>query len=209
MHYLLRGFLLMICLSLPAKAQASDNLMALSISPIAPIFGGVDLLYQIKVTDFLAITVPGSLYYPWFLKSAVNFFVDKGVDIKTTKTPLNWATGLGAKFLIAGKGISDSFYVEPRVMLGYSQVGFAYQGKKLESSLYRVTPLLRAGWDFVFDSGFFMTLGLGAGINIFFNNDTIIPPDIEDKLAIKFLLSPRSQKINFAWDGEFKIGYAW
>lgn len=209
MQYLLRGLLLMMCLSLPAQALDDGKMMALSISPIAPILGGLDLLYQIKVTDSLAITVPASIYYPWYLKSAVKFLADKGDNIKTTKTPLNWTTGLGAKFLVAGKGISDSFYIEPRVTIGYSQVGFEYLNEKLESSSYKVTPMLRGGWDFVSDSGFFMTFGLGAGVNIFFNNQTTIPSDIEDKFAIKYLLSPQSQKINFAWDGEFKIGYAW
>ncbi len=209
------GFLLLAGLSLPLSAQDEERTMSLSVSPIGAILGGADLLYQVKVTDFLAITIPANFYYHWLVATAIKMVAKDNKDFSSTKAPISYAGGVGAKFLLANEGISDSFYVEPRVVFGYEQFGMKYSSanaiQKLESSSYRLTPLLRIGWDWVTDSGVFITLGAGAGVNFVFNNKTEIPDAIEDNFAVKYLLPLPSEtkKVGFAWDTEFKIGYAW
>ena len=74
MKRIILQFLLVAGLCLPASAQNEERSMVLAISPIAAIGGGVDVLYQAKMTDFLAITVPVSFYYRWGYSKRFNGF---------------------------------------------------------------------------------------------------------------------------------------
>ena len=191
MKRIILQFLLVAGLCLPASAQNEERSMVLAISPIAAIGGGVDVLYQAKMTDFLAITVPVSFYYRWGYSKTVQWLSDRTEDFSQTKAPISYSAGLGAKFLLAGRGIADSFYLEPRIIGGYNQFGAKYSSKnveqKIEYSHYHVSPMLRFGWDWVYDSGVFLTLGLGAGPKFYIKNQSEIPTEIADK-HIKYLL---------------------
>lgn len=213
MKKLFLPFLLAIGLALPASAQDEELTSIFAISPIGAIKGGLDVVYQMKITNFLALTVPASFYYDWTYPTAVGIMVNKTGDFTSTKAPISYAGGLGAKFLLAGNGIADSFYIEPRISAGYTQFGVKYnaQGKEktLSNSHVYLFPMVRFGWDWVYKTGVYLSLGLGLGPKIYFKNKTEMPNDIDEKNNIRYMVPSEKQKIALAGDGEFKIGYAW
>lgn len=201
------GLLSCMPLSLHAKHTDEDRSMAIGISPIALIFGGADLLYQVKVTRFLAITVPARFHYDWVKAKALKVITDRYSALTQTSAPIGWSAGIGARFLLAGEALNDSFYLEPRVSLGYSQFGIAHQDTKIESAAWKVTPMGWLGWDWFFDSGFYTGIGGGLGMNIFFKNKTDVPKEIRDNFILSTFFPEK--KISLEWDLEFKIGYSW
>ena len=211
----LLGFFVFAFFAVGALAENNDRTMAFSISPIAAIFGGVDVMYQMKVTDFMSVTVPGNFYYSWGKGSLVKFMAEKTGKFEQTKAPFDAAIGLGARFLLAKHGLSDTFYVEPRVYFGYEQIGLRVGDYKIESETMRLTPMLKFGWDWYYDSGFYISLGAGIGMHAYFNHKQDVPADLKKNWASRTILlgwflgiPPEDKTFSLAAEGEFKLGFA-
>jgi hypothetical protein len=199
-----------IFLSTNVFGQNEERSMAISVSPLAPIFGGISAMYQLKMTNFLSLTLPANFYYSWWKTSAAEFLSEKSKTRgDVTHMPLDISVGLGARFLLKNEGLNDTFYLEPRLMYGYEQFGYKAVDLALESKAMRISPLLRFGWDWYYDSGFYMSLGLGIGFSYYFNNETTLPPKFKDNFLAKIFFPPQEKGMRVDWDAEFKLGYAW
>lgn len=207
------GILAFLFFTSSLYAENLDRTMAISVSPLAVIGGGLDVMYQVKLTDYLSLTVPANVYYPWWLSLAMKSLgtVSAGkVEIETTKTPIWWSAGLGARFLLANNGLNNTFYLEPRVSFGHAQLGYSWEGNKFEGSFMKITPMGRFGWDWYWDSGFYMSLGFGLGFNYIFNREINVPDVIKKNWVGKYIHKKLSENGFLpAADFEFKLGYSW
>jgi hypothetical protein len=193
------------------SAKASDEkTMALAVSPLHAVVSSANILYQYKVTDFLAITAPVNFSYNWVRK----LLIEKLFEQKSNSMPISFEIGVGAKFFMGSKkqkGLDDSFYLEPRLNFNYSQLDFSSAKYKINSTAMGIAPMAMLGWDWVYDGGFFMNLEGGAGVNFLVKNDTSTSLGDKDANTIvnAFLGIPQnddSWKFNYGID--FKLGYA-
>jgi hypothetical protein len=194
-------------LAFNAQAKDNDRWMAIGVSPLAGIVGVLDINYQIKATDYLAITLPLRFGYDWYYKRLASVLLDRK-ESKNNIAPISFSGGIGTKFLMASNGFNDSFYLEPRLSIGYQQIGLS--GVDFEIKAWTLTPMARLGWDWFYESGFYMSLGGGAGMNWAISKKTKY--GLIEKEIIKsygFLLGVSDRKISPAWDLEFKIGFSW
>ncbi len=203
------GCLLPLFLAFSTSARSEERSMVISGSILAPIAGGLDIQYQYKLTDYLSITIPGYFYYNWIASAIIKNADKQHGGFNQTIAPISAGGGVGARFLLANNGLNDTFYLEPRVKLNYGQFGFDSPLGKVESQTLALTPTANLGWDWYYDSGFYVGLGLGIGFNYFLTNTTELPTKIEESAAVKAWLPHEDTKVAFAWDGEFRLGYSW
>lgn len=202
-------------LSMPVAAQDSDRSMSVSVSPIVTIFGSADLLYQLKLTNYMSLTVPFVFSYFWPMENLINLANKENQKsvVTISKAPITIKGGLGTRFTPFSQVMHDSFYLEPRINLAYSQfeADFTDSGKLSLSSI-KLNPMLMLGWDWYWESGFLASLGGGIGYAFNLKNQSDIPPKLAE--AMKSVggavpnFSSKSEG-NLAWDLEFKLGYAW
>src|SRR5262245_56618984 len=97
----MKKFVILFCLLFfTPKIFAEKYLnMAISFSPLSLIGGGLSFMYQLKMTDFLSLTLPCDFYYS-FLKSSIIRRLSDGENIKEIKSPLSTSIGLGGRFLL-------------------------------------------------------------------------------------------------------------
>lgn len=191
------------------SAKASDEkTMAIAISPLKALFLSGDMLYQYKVTDFLAITAPVKFSYSWLDK----LLIEKFAEVKANSMPISFEMGVGAKFFMGSskqKGLDDSFYLEPRLNFNYSQLDFSSSTRKINSTTMGLNPMAMLGWDWVYDGGFFMNLEGGAGVNFFLKKDMNV--DLGNKDAnylVDLYVSKNDDSWKFNYGIDFKLGYA-
>lgn len=184
----------------------TDKTFSISASPISAILGSANLLFQAKLTNYLALTVPGNLGYLWMLPT----LLDVAVKEKNTynKAPIMAGGGLGARFLLANQGLNDTFYIEPRVTLDYFQFGLKNRLGDFSAKTLALSPMVYFGFDWYYDSGFYLNLGAGVGFKYFLKNESIVPTGKENEYAIQKLF-PVARNFAFDYGVEFKIGYAW
>lgn len=193
-----------------AQAQANnDRTMGVSVSPIALLGARFNALYQYKLFDYLALTVPGKFSYNFSYAKFAELLSEKSVG-EQTLSPFEASLGVGARFLLNNKGLNDSFYVEPRAWLGYEQFGVKAAGQELEFKTMKFQPMFNFGWDWYWDYGLYMGLGFGIGYAIHFNQTVKLPDEMkklkENALAgFFFPITPGT----LALDSEFKVGYSW
>jgi hypothetical protein len=191
------------------SVKASDEkTMAIAISPLQAIFLSADMLYQYKVTDFLAITAPVKFSYSWLRKVMIENFL----EVKSNSMPIAFELGVGAKFFMGSSKqtcLDDSFYLEPRLNFNYDQLDFASSTRKIKATTMGLNPMAMLGWDWVYDSGFFMNLEGGAGPNFLLKKDISI--DLGDKDANYFvnsILAKEDDSWKMVYALDFKLGYA-
>lgn len=202
------GLLILAMSAFASFAENNDRTMAFSISPIAAIRGGIDVMYQLKLSHYLSLTVPANFYYSWFKSEVVSLSIIGHKSIKETKSPYDARIGVGARFLMAHKGLNDTFYLEPRLYLSYEQFGFNIDNYKFESEALILTPMFRFGWDWYYDSGFYVSLGAGVGVNTYLNKATKIPKRYRNDVFASAVFPPLEGAFGIAWEGEFKLGFA-
>jgi len=166
------------------------------------------MLYQYKVTDFLAITTPVKFSYSWLEKLLIENFM----EVKANSMPISFEVGVGAKFFMGSskqKGLDDSFYLEPRLNFNYSQLDFSSSTRKLNSTTMGLNPMAMLGWDWVYDDGFFMNLEGGAGVNFLVKNEANIDFGNSDaNYFVNSYVSKKDDTWKMAYALDFKLGYA-
>src|SRR5688572_9729696 len=102
---------LMLALSCSAAIHADDRTMSLSIDVIDPAFGKLNLSFQYNLVDFLSLHVPVYYQYNWLFPIVQNTANRAaGVqEFEMNSAPINFGGGLGARFLLANMGMTDSF----------------------------------------------------------------------------------------------------
>lgn len=187
--------------------------MAISLAPLKAVAGTAALVYQAKLSDNFALTVPVHFSYHWPAAHAFKWL--KLGEVEETKKPISYGAGLGARFLLSGNGLNDSFYLEPRVAFSYNQFGYQFKGENLSAEFerYQLGPEFRFGWDWYYDSGLYLNLGFGAGYSFFLKNDVKESGDIDAKRTDKWAFRqafPKKDALGMLVAGvDFAIGYAW
>jgi hypothetical protein len=208
-------FAILTVLSLfTAPLQAStdatnDRTMSISASPLSLLFGHINLLYQYKLFDYLALTIPGKFNYNYGAARLVEALSDKK-NVEIVGAPFETAIGVGVRFLLNKKGLNDTFYVEPRVFLGYQQLGIKADGEIFEVKTMKIQPMFNFGWDWYWNHGMYVGLGFGFGYTWHINQKLTIPKALEkfkNDAGVGFFIPVTSG--TFALDGEFKLGYSW
>lgn len=146
-------------------AQESERSMAISVSPISLPFGAVDALFQFKMANFVSLTLPANFTYFWPAATVIDWASKKSNQkLAVSKAPIIVSGGLGARFYPTAKGMTDGFYLEPRFVVSYSQFGAEMKELgTLNWSKVSIIPKLNLGWDWFWDSGFYMNFGAGLG----------------------------------------------
>lgn len=198
--------------SVAPEAQKQRS-MAIAGSPIAPMFGGVNIHFQTKLTDFLVLTLPVNCQYSW-LGKVMGDSLGEEKGIRVTKVPIFFSAGLGTKFLFPSFGRfafngESNFFVEPRFLVAHSQMGLKHRRALYSAKTWRLSSLVMVGQDFVFDSGLFLNFGLGAGISYFFKNETNMPWETSKDPVVNMHFPPKKQKVGVALEGDLNIGFAW
>ncbi|OPZ24287.1 MAG: hypothetical protein BWZ03_00240 [bacterium ADurb.BinA186] len=193
--------------------SGKQRTMAIAGSPLAPLFGGLNLHYQTKLTNFLTLSLPVSFQYSW-LGQVIGNSLGEEQGISVSKAPIFFSAGLGTKFLLPSLGAlprngESHFYLEPRFLVAYGQLGLIHEKRTYQAMTWRFSSLLMIGQDFVFDSGLFLNFGLGAGVSYFFNNKTNMPWETSKDLLVNAHFPPKKQKFGVAFEGDFNIGFAW
>lgn len=189
--------------------------MAVSVSPISLILGSFDALFQYNFARFFTLTVPGQFAYYWPVNTALNLVSNEKNKFETAVAPIGVGGGLGARFYPTGKGMTSGFYLEPRVMVNYSQFGAKVQGEdeSIDWNQTTLTPKLNLGWDWFSDSGFYSNFGFGFGYGYDVKQEFNAPADIKKYLQTASYFTPiipnPENKGRFVWDIEFKLGFAW
>jgi hypothetical protein len=213
-HYsLLSTFLCTALLAQPGQ-QDYERSIALSISPIALIFGQLDTLFQAKLLDVVSLTVPFAISYSWYASKLIEIASkNPKTKLNVTKAPIALSGGLGARIYPSGKGMTDGFYLEPRAMVSYNQFGAdGSELGKVEYSILSVGPRLNLGWDWFFDSGFYTNFGLEAGYSWIVKSDVNVTQKFKDavgNLSALPVFPNVGGKGKIEWGFEFKIGFAW
>ncbi len=214
----MKRFLLVCSLSLLGfglmAQEEYERTMNISLAPLKAVAGTASLVYQAKLSDYLALTVPLQFSYHWPVGVSLKLF-KVGTEIEETKKPISYGAGLGARFLLAGNGLNDTFYVEPRAAFSYNQLGYTIAGANIGSAFerYQLGPELRFGWDWYYDSGLYVNLGFGLGYSFFLKNDVTdignFESKREDKWWLKYVL-PRQDALGIpVADIDFALGYSW
>jgi hypothetical protein len=187
-----------------AEENNNDRVVAIGLSP-ALVMGYIDAIFVTKITDSFALTIPCNYYDMWLVPKMLELDSSLGA-VSKTKKPFSAGAGLGARFITQKKGLSDSFYLEARASFKYEQMGFDIKGSPLGVEGMSIEPMLRLGWDWFWQSGFYMTLGGGIGYALYMKNKREIPKSVEDNI---FLLAwlPKGQD-GIRWDLEWKLGVA-
>lgn len=194
-------FLALFSMGAAAQDNVSNRLVAITVSPLWALMSTLDATVAVKVTNFMAITVPGRIGYLWPL-AAIG---------ATDPTPLIAKIGAGIKFMTAANGLDNSFFVEPRVTYDFMQLGVNRPGGydfSFKGEFKTVTPTLLIGGDWYWNSGFAMGLGIGAGWSF----------DVGNKLDASHNGESASAKFSAAtipgfgpgldWTLEWKMGYS-
>lgn len=208
------GLLFCLAFSSHITAEEHDRSMALSISPVALIMGNADLLFQVRLTDFMALTVPAGFGYNWLLATFMGWF-DKSSSgkISTTKAPISAEGGLGLRFTPFSRVFHDSFYLEPRLTAKYSQFEADLGSKKLGWQKVTLTPAVNFGFDWYYDSGFLLSLGAGVGYAVNLDSkEHHVPEALIEGFKTASRIWPTKiygAEGQWVWDLEFKVGYSW
>lgn len=120
--------------------QPKERNHQISVNPAGLLFLSVPLSYRVKLTDSMAlgVHVTGSQW------SFLDYWSVGG--------------GLSTKFFLTGEVFEDSWFIEPGVHGYYSSFG--------KQTFWGIKPSVIAGYAWVWDSGFSLSLGLGAGYSI-------------------------------------------
>lgn len=141
---------------------------------------------QIQLVDALMLDIP--LYFEH--SSAATPF-GKAVGLFNTNLDSYWGigAGIGLKWRITEWMWKASFYVEPRLKIGY----YSQKAGLIERDAFSITPELILGWERVFETGFVFGASIG----------------IEKLIAISLHPAPLPYVPVISVTPSFQVGYAW
>jgi hypothetical protein len=189
---------MMMILTFSVTAK-SERFMAFGISPISAILGGIDTVYQIKVNNLVALTFTAGASLDWI----------KLIGQKITRIPLGFFSGIGTKLLLNRRGLKNSFFLEPHVDVHYYQLGFLEGQKLYDTKTWWISPIVKVGYDWYFDSNFFMSLGANFGANLYIHKNDRKLPKSSDFLNKRFQFPPRGRMASLTGGVELMLGVSW
>ncbi len=199
-------------ISLALFAEESDRTMAISISPVALIRTQADVIFQYNITSFLSLTLPAHFAYFWPVSLLFDSLSKSVGNFERSKAPLFYGAGLGARLYPTLKGMNSGLYLEPRLVIDSYQIGVkAKDIGEVEWARTSLVSSIHVGWDWFSDSGFYSNIGGGIGYSYFISSNINSPSWFKEQLGTvgKWLLPDESAKGAFAWELDWKIGYAW
>lgn len=199
--------------SLSGFSESSARTMVISAEPVKGLHGSLSALFQYKLTNFMALTVPGTFGTNWL---AVGFPKTMAVitDAKYDASLLFGGGGLGARFFLNNNGLSDGFFAEPRVMVGMSKYTLNKDTTKLiDSNRVTLSPSLLLGYSWFWDNGFYLSTGISAGFGYHVKNDIAVEEGLASRLANKYFLRnclwADKGSFRFDYGYDVSLGFAW
>ena len=199
---------LIACTNFAYATQDSNRNMAIAISPIQAVLLSMDLLYQYKITDFMAITTPIKFSYSPIKAKIFSKLISWSASSSDENKVMGFSFGVGSKFFMSSPkslSLNDSFYLEPRLVFNYNNTNIAAGSNYYANNSSDLDLLFIIGQDWLYDSGLFMNLEGGLGAKYIINNK------IAHKLRFsgaEIFLGSHDTNIIVAATFDFKMGYA-
>lgn len=191
-----------------ASSESGRN-MAIAVSPIQALLPAINLLYQYKINSSMAITMPINFTYNTWIPKAINKFTQDSKSTGKDNYLMMAAFGLGTKFFMSkhkSSSLNDSFYLEPRLVYSHKKLNVEHDSTKYyKSKVNTLDALFIMGKDWVYESGLFVNLDGGLGLQYFMSNET------QNTFAadgLDNILAESDTKFSYAASFDFKIGYA-
>jgi hypothetical protein len=197
----MKKFLLSIfvaALSIGAVAN-NEKTMSVVISPLALSMLSFDARLALKLHDRIALTLP----------VVVQVFPKN----EFTQEDLMYVSGgVGAQFFLSDTAFENGFYLEPRVVVGWSQMtpNPKHSIRAFSSPFLRTQLMVGHGW--VWGSGFTMNAGIGGYYNRAFGDEAMAIKKVlvgTGLGAANILTSMWGLTSGFGPTAEFSIGYSW
>lgn len=131
--------------------------MSLSVDPMSLLGGAVPVTFAAKLADRFSLGLTG--YDKFFSLSKVTV---QGVG-----------GGLSGKFHLSADAFHDGWFIKPEVMAGFWTIGDPPE----QSRGYGFEPRLVAGYDWVWNAGFVLSLGIGIKY-VYYSGDPARVKDI-------------------------------
>ncbi len=125
----------------------SDRMFSITGEPVSLLTGALYAEFGVKVHDHIAVIVPFMIQY---FDIAPLFPETKRLSM------FSILSGVGARFYLTSKAFESGAYLQPDFKIGYTNF------LRLQQSGLTINPAVKAGYQWVWDSGF--TLNLGGGV---------------------------------------------
>jgi hypothetical protein len=205
--------LVLLTISSAAISSTSERKMVLSVEPVEAIHGSLAALFQYKLTDYMALTVPVFFGTNWPARSGIKtmaVITDENYD----SSLLFGGGGLGARFFLNNNGLTDGFFAEPRVVLSHSEYALKQDDEFLvDSKRLTILPSLLLGYSWFFNNGVYLSTGLEIGYGYHAKNqisvDKKLATRLADKSSLKHKLWADASPWRLHYDYDISLGFAW
>lgn len=138
-----------------------------TINPLGLLLNSISGKFAVQMFDNIALTIPVAVYYSGYYS--------------TNAFPVTWgiAAGVGAKISIGSPVMETGWFVEPQMLLGFSQTLSGYNS-------FFMVPGVMGGYSWVWDNGFTLNAAGGFIVAIQSYNQNVsanIWPQIEVSLG--------------------------
>jgi hypothetical protein len=169
---LILGFFLILPMTALSAPLDNQRNMEIAVNPLLLVTGRLPIVYRLGLTQKMALSFYGGLRtFSWGEHGAATQMFGLNFDI-------------GPKFYLSGKAFTNSWYIEPS--FGVSYYSF--------NDTVNIGPSVVAGYGWVFDSGFSVSLGVGMTYNINLRGKTFY-----NLLAGTGLLPTAEVSLGYVW----------
>lgn len=205
--------LLLLTLSQTAMSETAPRKMVVSAEPVKAVHGSLGALFQRKLTNYLALTVPVFFGTDWFAHSYTGP-LSAITEEKYETSYLFGGGGLGARFMLNNKGLSDGFFAEPRLVLNMSKFHLKREGETIvDSNRLTLLPSVHLGYSWFWDTGFYLSTSLEVGYGYHVKNSVTVDKKLEKQVAdnssVKRRLWANQNPWHFHYGYDISLGFAW
>lgn len=191
--------------SLGALGETSPRNMVISANAVSAVHGSASVLFQYRLTDYLALTIPGFFGTNWIANSMVSTMAVIA-NTKHESSLLFGGGGVGARFFVYNTGLNDGFFVEPRVVVNMSKYHLRNDTVDLiKSNRVSLMPAVLLGYSWFWDHGFYLSTGIEIGGGFHMKNDITVENSLSERLKDKTFLRNRLWADKGRW--RFDYGY--
>lgn len=194
-------------------SQNAERKFALSVEPLKAIHGSLASVFQYKINNLMALTVPVFVGTDWTstrVASTLTVINNQKYDANL----LFGGGGIGLRFLLNDKGLNDGFFAEPRLTLHMHKFSLTHEEVNLSSSnRISLNPSVVAGYTWFWDNGFYLSAGLSLGMIFHMKNDVKVDDQLaqrlKDNASARRRLFANPSRFDFTWDYDVSLGYSW
>ncbi len=205
--------LFVFMISLSAFSESAERRFSLSAEPLKAIHGSLASVFQYKLNNYMALSVPVFVGTDWTstrFTSTLEVFANQIYS----SSFLFGGGGVGLRFLLNNNGMNDGFFVEPRLALHAHKFAVYNEDVRLISSQrLSLNPSVVAGYTWFWDNGFYLSAGLSLGLSFHMSNDVNVQDQLAQRLknraSVRRKLWADTSHFLMTWDYDVSIGYSW